>query len=62
MMKPAMIEVSSGITSTGISPRAQVGTLQLAIQWAISTGEHAADDGAEEAGGREGGCRRPRSR
>ena len=31
-----MIEVSSGITITGIRPRAQVGTRQLAIQWAIS--------------------------
>ena len=36
MMKPAMIEVSSGITSTGIRPRAQAGTFQLAIQWATT--------------------------
>ena len=39
-----MSVVSSGITSTGIRPRAQVGTLQPAIQCATSTGEHAADD------------------
>ena len=30
--RPARIEVSRGITSTGIRPRAQVGTFQLAIQ------------------------------
>ena len=30
-----MIVVSSGITSTGIRPRAQAGTLQPAIQWAM---------------------------
>ena len=36
MMKPAMIEVNNGITRTGISPRAQAGTVQLAIQWAIT--------------------------
>ncbi len=31
-----MTLVSSGITSTGIRPRAQVGTFQPAIQWAIT--------------------------
>ncbi len=31
-----MIEVNSGMTSTGIRPRAQAGTLQPAIQCAIS--------------------------
>ena len=33
---PAMTEASSGMTSTGIRPRAQVGTFQPATQWATS--------------------------
>ena len=34
--RPAMIEVKSGITITGIRPRAQVGTFQVLIQCAIT--------------------------
>ena len=32
--RPASTEANSGMTRTGIRPRAQVGTFQLAIQWA----------------------------
>ena len=35
MTKPLMSVASSGITSTGISPRAHDGTFQFAIQWAV---------------------------
>ena len=49
IIRPPMIEVSSGMTSTGIRPRAQTGTFQREIQRATHAGQHAADDAAQEA-------------
>ena len=42
--------MTSGITSTGIRPRAHFGTFQPRDPVRDDAGQHAADDAAEEAG------------